>query len=67
MNQLFYNIAGRIVHQLRCEKRTTTSEVFTVSEISKIGIWLYFSFSAEGSSFIFNNLKTEKFKLTFKG
>ena len=27
MNQLFYNIAGGIVHQIRCEKRTTTSEV----------------------------------------
>ena len=27
MNQLFYNIAGGIVHQIQREKRTTTSEV----------------------------------------
>ena len=27
MNQLFYNIAGGIVHQFRREKRTTISEV----------------------------------------
>ena len=38
MNELFYNIASGIVHQIRCKKRTTTSEVFAVSEISKIGI-----------------------------
>ena len=27
MNQLFYNIAGGIEHQIRREKRTTISEV----------------------------------------
>ena len=27
MNQLFYNIAGGIVHQIRREKRTTILEV----------------------------------------
>ena len=27
MNQLFYNITGGIVHQIRCEKGTTISEV----------------------------------------
>jgi len=27
MNQLFYNIAGGIVHQIRPKKQTTTSEV----------------------------------------
>ena len=27
MNQLFYNIAGEIVHQIRLEKRPTISEV----------------------------------------
>ena len=38
MNQLFYNIAGGIVHQiLRREKRTTISEVIVcVSEILSI-------------------------------
>ena len=29
--------------------------------------WVYFEFSVESSSFIFNNFKTEKFKLTFEG
>ena len=42
MNQLFYNIAGGIVHQIRREKRTTISEVIvrgkreTLSKINKI-------------------------------
>ena len=68
MNQLFYNVAGGIVHQVRCEKRTTTSEVSVRGKQNKQNRnWLYFNFSVEGSSFIFNNFKTEKFKLTFKG
>ena len=29
--------------------------------------WFYFKFSVESSSFIFNNFRTEKFKLTFEG
>ena len=29
--------------------------------------WFYFNLSFESSSFIFNNLKTEKLKLTFEG
>ena len=36
MNQLFYNIAGGIVHKIRREKRTTMSEViegFTVADV----------------------------------
>ena len=37
-----------------------------LSKIYKIGIG-YFNFSFESSSFIFNNFKTEKLKLTFKG
>ena len=42
MNQLFYNIAGGIVHKIRREKRTTISEVIvrgkreTLSKINKI-------------------------------
>ena len=68
MNQLFYNLAGGIVHQIRCEKRTTTSEVIVRGKRNKQNRnWLYFNFSVESSSFIFNNFKTEKFKLTFKG
>ena len=68
MNQLFYNIAGGIVHQIRCEKQTTTSEVIVRGKRNKQNMnWLYFNFSVESSSFIFNNFKKEKFKLTFKG
>ena len=52
MNQLFYNIAGGIEHQIRREKRTTMSEVI-----------VHF----ESSSFTLNNFKTEKFKLNFEG
>ena len=35
MNQLFYNIAGGIVHQIRREKRTM-SEVIVLSSVSEI-------------------------------
>ena len=39
MNQLFYNIAGGIVHQIRREKRPTISEVIVrVKRNIKIGI-----------------------------
>ena len=67
MNQLFYNIAVGIVDKIdiRHKKRTTISEVIVrgnreiLSKIKKIGIGF------ESSSFIFNNFKTEKLKLTF--
>ena len=53
------------MHQIRCEKRTTTSEVSVRGKRNKQNRnWLYFNFSVEGSSFMF---KTETFKLTFKG
>ena len=69
MNQLFYNIAGGIEHQIRREKRTTISEVIVrvKRNIMQNRNWFYFEFSVESSSFIFNNFKTEKFKLTFEG
>ena len=35
MNQLFYNIAGGTVHQIRSEKRTTTSEVIVHGKRNK--------------------------------
>ena len=44
MKQLFYNIAGGIVHKIRREKRTTISEVIVrgkreiLSKINKIRI-----------------------------
>ena len=67
MNQLFYNIAGGIVHQIRCEKRLTISEVIVRSKrIKHKGNWFNFIFSVESSSFKLNNFKTEKFTLTFK-
>ena len=56
MNQLFNIIAGGIVQQIRCQ-----------ITLSKIGIGFISNFSVESSSFIFNNFKTEKDKLTFKG
>ena len=61
MNQLFYNIAGGIVHQIRCEKRTTTSEMIVRGKRNKQKKELaLFQFSVKSSSFIFNNFKTEK-------
>ena len=62
MNQLFYNIAGGIVHQIRREKRTTISEVIVRGKrnIKQNRNWFYFKFSVESSSFIlqqFNSLK----------
>ena len=48
MNQLFYNIAGGIVHQIRREKRTAISEVIVRGKwnITEAKFPLFFSFSA---------------------
>ena len=69
MNQLFYNIAGGIVHQITVEKRTTISEVIVPCKrnIKQNRNEFYFKFSVKSSSFIFNKFKTEQFKLTFEG
>ena len=69
MNQLFYNIAGGIEHQIRREKRTTISEVIVrvKRNFMQNRNWFYFEFSVESSSFTSNNFKTEKFKLTSEG
>ena len=55
--------------QIRREKRTTISEVIARGKrnIKQNRNWFYFKFSDESSSFIFNNFKTEKLKLTFEG
>ena len=55
MNQLFYNIAGGIVYQIRREKRTTMLEVIVRSKrnIKQNRNWLYFNYFVESSSFIF--------------
>ena len=57
MNQLFYNIAGGIVHEIRREKRKTKSEVISPGKrnIKENRTWFYFNFFVESSSFIFNN------------
>ena len=68
MNQLFYNLAGGIVHQIRRENRPTISEVTVRGKrIKHTGNWFYFNFSVESSSFKLNNFKMKKFTLTFKG
>ena len=57
------------MHQIRREKRTTISKEIVRGKrnIKQIRNWFYFKFSVESSSFIFNNFKMEKFKLTFEG
>ena len=55
MNQLFYNIAGGILHQIRREKRTTISKVIVR------GKRFYFKFSVERS-----NLKRKNLSLSLK-
>ena len=68
MNQLFYNIAGGTLHQIRGEKRTTTSEVIFRGKgnVKRNRNWFYFEFSVESSSFIFNNLKWKNLSLPLK-
>ena len=67
MNQLLYNIAGGIVHQIRREKQIAISEVIVRGKrnIKQTRNWFYFKFSVESSTFML--LKTEKFKITFDG
>ena len=62
MNQLFYNVAGGIVHQIRREKRTTITEVIVRGKrnIKQNENWSYYNFSVESLSFKLSNLKTEK-------
>jgi len=59
MNQLFYNIAGGIVHQIRPKKQTTTSEVIVCGKrnIKQNRNWFYFKFSIESLSFILVQFK----------
>ena len=47
-------------------RKTETKSKMTVRgkrNIKQNRNWLYFNFSVESSSFIFNNFETEKFKL----
>ena len=68
MNQLFYNIAGGIEHQIGHQKQTAISEVIVRGKlnIKQNRNWFYFKFSVESSSFIFNNFKTEILSLPLK-
>ena len=67
MNQLFYNIAGGIVHQIRCEKRTTTSEVSVRgSEIRKIGIGFISIFLLKARVLYLTILKRKSLSLPLK-
>ena len=45
MNQLFYNIAGGILHQIRREKRTTISQVIVRGNHESWRRWCRVSFS----------------------
>ena len=68
MNQLFYNIASGIVHQIGREK-WTISEVIVRGKrnIKQNRNWFYFKFSVGSSNFIFNNnFKMEKLSLPLK-
>ena len=49
MNQLFYNIAGGIEHQIRREKRTTILEVIVrvKRNVVQNRNWFYFEFSSK--------------------
>ena len=70
MNQLFRNKDGGFVHQIRREKRTTISEVIVPVKRNikqNRNFEEVFKFSVKSSNFLFNNFKTKKFKLTFKG
>ena len=57
------------MHEIRREKRTTISEVIArvKQNIHQNRNWFYFKFSVKSSSFIFNNFKKKKLKLTFEG
>ena len=56
------------MHQIRREKRKTISEVIVRGKrnVKQNRNWLYFSFSVESSSFIFNNLKWKNLSLPLK-
>ena len=58
------------MHQIRREKRTTISEVIVPVKRNikqNRNFEEVFKFSVKSSNFLFNNFKTKKFKLTFKG
>ena len=73
MNQLFYNIAGGIVHKIRREKRTTISEVIVyvkreiLSKINKIGICFISIFLLKVRVSYLTILKRKNVSLRVKG
>ena len=64
MNQLFYNIAGGIKHQIQREKRTTISEVSEI--LSKIGIGFISNFLLKGRVLFYCSLNRNFFILEKK-
>ena len=64
MNQLFYNIAGGTVHQIRREKWTTISEVIVrvKQNIERNRNWLYFKFLLKAQVLYLTILKRIKRK-----
>ena len=67
MNQLFYNIAGGIVHQVQHKKRRTISEVIVREISSSMRIAFISIFLLKARVLNLTILKRKKFKLTFKG
>ena len=57
MKQLFYNIAGGIMHQIRREKRTTKPEVIVRGKrnIKQNRTWFYFRFSIVSIQFFISS------------
>ena len=68
MNQLFYNIAGGIEHQIRREKRTTISEVIVrvKRNIMQNRNWFYFEFLLKVRVLYFAIFKRKNLSLPLK-
>ena len=69
MNQLFYDIAGGIEHQIRREKRTTISEVIVRVKreiLSKIGIGFISNFLLKVRVLYLTILKPKNLSLPLK-
>ena len=71
MNQLFYIIAGEILHQIRHEKRTTISEVIVrgkrnITHANKIGIGFIINFLLKARVLYLITLKWKNLSLPLK-
>ena len=67
MNQLFYNIAGGVEHQIRREKRTKSEVIVSVNRnIMQNRNWFYFEFSVEIRVLYLTILKRKNSSLPLK-